>query len=230
MDTVLIVGVGPGLSASLARLADRQGMAVALAARKTEKLADLARETKARVYGCDAAEPAEVERLFDAVERDLGLPAWVIYNASYRARGPITEVDAAEVKKALLVSCYAGFLVGQRAARGMLKRGGGSIFFTGASASVKGYAQSASFAMGKFGLRGLAQSMARELAPKNIHVAHFVIDGGIERPGGDERAAQRGADGMLKPDAIAETYLHIHRQHRSAWTWEVEVRPWVENF
>ena len=102
--------------------------------------------------------------------------------------------------------------------------------FTGASASVKGYAQSATFAMGKFGLRGLAQSMARELAPKNIHVAHFVIDGGILRPGGDERAAARGTDGMLHPDAIAETYLHIHRQHRSAWTWEVELRPWVENF
>jgi NAD(P)-dependent dehydrogenase (short-subunit alcohol dehydrogenase family) len=230
MDTVLIVGVGPGLSASLARLAARQGMAVALAARKTEKLADLAKETNARVYACDAAEPAEVERLFEAVERDLGPPAWVVYNASYRVRGPFAEVDPAEVKKALLVSCYAGFLVGQRAARGMLKQGGGSIFFTGASASVKGYAQSASFAMGKFGLRGLAQSMARELAPRNIHVAHFVIDGGIERSGGDERAAQRGADGMLKPDAIAETYLHIHRQHRSAWAWEVELRPWVESF
>jgi NAD(P)-dependent dehydrogenase (short-subunit alcohol dehydrogenase family) len=230
MDTVLIVGVGPGLSASLARLAAKQGMAVALAARKTDKLADLARETKARVYACDAAEPAEVERLFEAVERDFGAPNWVVYNASYRTRGPIAEVDPAEVKKALLVSCYAGFLVGQRAARAMLKQGGGSIFFTGASASVKGYALSASFAMGKFGLRGLAQSMARELAPKNIHVAHFVIDGGIERPGGDERAAARGADGMLKPDAIAETYLHIHRQHRSAWTWEVELRPWVENF
>ncbi len=230
MDTVLIVGAGPGLSASLARLAAREGMAVALAARKTDKLADLARETKARVYACDAAEPAEVERLFGAVERDLGPPAWVVYNASYRARGPIAEVDPAEVKKALLVSCYAGFLVGQRAARGMLMRGGGSIFFTGASASVKGYPQSASFAMGKFGLRGLAQSMARELAPKNIHVAHFVVDGGIARPGADERAAQRGPDGLLQPDAVAETYLHIHRQHRSAWTWEVEVRPWVENF
>ncbi len=230
MDKLLIVGVGPGLSASLARLGARQGMQVALAARNTEKLDALAKETKARVYGCDAAEPGEVERLFDAVERDLGAPSWVVYNASYRARGPVAEVDPAEVKKALLVSCYAGFLVGQRAAKTMLKQGGGSIFFTGASASVKGYAQSASFAMGKFGLRGLAQSMARELAPKNIHVAHFVIDGGIERPGGDERAAARGADGMLKPDAIAETYLHIHCQHRSAWTWEVEVRPWVESF
>ena len=230
MDKLLIVGVGPGLSASLARLAAREGMQVVLAARKTDKLAELAKETKARVYACDAVEPAEVERLFDQVQRDLGPPNWVVYNASYRVRGPVTEIDPAEVKKAILVSCYAGFLVGQRAARLMLQQGGGSIFFTGASASVKGYAQSASFAMGKFGLRGLAQSMARELAPKNIHVAHFVIDGGIQRPGGDERAAARGADGMLHPDHIAETYLHIYRQHRSAWTWEVELRPWVENF
>ena len=230
MDKMLIVGVGPGLSASLARLAAREGMQVALAARKTEKLASLAKETKARLYGCDAAEPAEVERLFEAVERDMGTPNWVVYNASYRTRGPIAELDPAEVKKSILVSCFAGFLVGQRAARTMLQLGGGSIFFTGASASVKGYAQSASFAMGKFGLRGLAQSMARELAPKNIHVAHFVIDGGIQRPGGDERAPARGPDGMLNPDHIAETYLHIHRQARTAWTWEVELRPWVENF
>lgn len=230
MDKILIVGVGPGLSASLARLAAKHGMQVALAARKTDKLEALAKETKARTYACDAAEPAEVERLFAAVERDQGPPNWVVYNASYRTRGPITEIDPAEVKKSILVSCYAGFLVGQRAARSMLKEGGGSIFFTGASASVKGYAQSASFAMGKFGLRGLAQSMARELAPKNIHIAHFVIDGGILQPGSDNRAATRGPDGMLHPDAIAETYLHIHRQHRSAWTWEVELRPWVENF
>lgn len=230
MDKLLIVGVGPGLSASLARLAAHQGMQVALAARDTDKLAALAKETKARVYACDAGEPAAVDRLFEEVGRDLGPPNWVVYNASARARGPLTELDADEVKKALLITCYAGFLVGQRAARIMLAQGGGSIFFTGASASVKGYAQSAPFAMGKFGLRGLAQSMARELAPKNIHVAHFVIDGGIQRPGGDERANARGADGMLHPDRIAESYLHIHRQHRSAWTWEVELRPWVENF
>jgi len=230
MDKILIVGVGPGLSASLARLAAKNGVQVSLAARKADKLDALARETKARVYPCDAAEPAEVERLFAAVETDSGPPNWVVYNASYRTRGPIAELDPAEVKKAILVSCYAGFLVGQRAAKSMLKDGSGSIFFTGASASVKGYAQSASFAMGKFGLRGLAQSMARELAPKNIHVAHFVIDGGILQPGRDQRAAARGADGMLHPDAIAETYLNIHRQHRSAWTWEVELRPWVENF
>ena len=230
MENVLIVGAGAGLSASLARLAKREGMKVALAARKPEKLAPLAKEIDAKVYACDAAEPAEVDRLFERFGAEIGVPDWVIFNASYRARGVITDVDAAEVKKALLVSCYAGFLVGQKAAQALLPKGKGSIFFTGASASVKGYPQSASFAMGKFGLRGLAQSMARELAPKNIHVAHFVIDGGIEKLAGDERAAARGADGMLHPDRIAETYLHLHRQHRSAWTWEVELRPWVENF
>ncbi len=230
MDKLLIVGVGPGLSASLARLAAKEGMQVALAARRTEKLAELAKATKAKAYACDAADPAEVERLFQEVERDQGPPDWVVYNASYRTRGPVTEIDPAEVKKSILISCYAGFLVGQQAARSMLKQGRGSIFFTGASASVKGYVHSASFAMGKFGLRGLAQSMARELAPKNIHVAHFVIDGGILQPGGDARASTRGEDGMLDPDAIAETYLNIHRQHRSAWTWEVELRPWVEKF
>jgi NAD(P)-dependent dehydrogenase (short-subunit alcohol dehydrogenase family) len=230
MDKLLIVGVGPGLSASLARLAAQEGAAVALAARRTDKIEALAGETKAKLYSCDATEPAEVERLFDQVGRDMGPPNWVVYNASYRARGAITDVDPAEVKKALLISCYAGFLVGQRAAKEMVKAGSGSIFFTGASASVKGYPQSASFAMGKFGLRGLAQSMARELAPRNIHVAHFVIDGGILKLDGDVRAAGRGEDGLLHPDRIAETYLHIHRQHRSAWTWEVELRPWVEKF
>jgi NAD(P)-dependent dehydrogenase (short-subunit alcohol dehydrogenase family) len=170
-----------------------------------------------------------VAALFEAVVADQGVPDLVVYNASARARGPIAELDAEQVKNALLVSCFGGFLVGQAAARLMLARGAGSIQFTGASASVKGYANSAPFAMGKFGLRGLAQSMARELAPKNIHVAHFVIDGGI-RQGDDPRAADRGPDGMLLPDEIARTYLHVHRQHRSAWTWEVELRPWQETF
>jgi NAD(P)-dependent dehydrogenase (short-subunit alcohol dehydrogenase family) len=133
------------------------------------------------------------------------------------------------VREAIHITCYGGFLVGQKAAQAMLPRGHGTILFTGATASVKGYAHSAAFAMGKFGLRGLTQSMARELAPKNIHVAHFVIDGGIRR-GNDERGAGRGPDALLEPDAIAETYLHVHRQQRSAWTWEVELRPWVENF
>jgi NAD(P)-dependent dehydrogenase (short-subunit alcohol dehydrogenase family) len=229
-ETALVIGTGEGLSASLARLFAKEGMRVALAARKTDKLAPLCAETGARAYACDASKRKDIDSLFGAVARDLGIPDIVVYNASYRTRGPIAELDPVEVEKALMVTCYAGFLVAQAAAKAMLARGSGSILFTGASASVKGYVNSAPFAMGKFGLRGLAQSMARELAPKNIHVAHFVIDGGIARPAGDERAGARGADGLLEPDAIARSYLDIHRQHRSAWTWELELRPWVENF
>ena len=228
-ETALIIGAGEGLSAALARLFAREGMRIALAARKTEKLTSLVAETKARAYACDASQRGDVDALFAAVTRDLAAPDVVVYNPSFRTRGPLVELDPVDVEKALMVTCYGGFLVGQVAARQMLARGNGSILFTGASASVKGYAHSAPFAMGKFGLRGLVQSMARELAPKNIHVAHFVIDGGI-RQQNDPRGPHRGTDGMLEPDAIAETYLHIHRQHRSAWTWEVELRPWVETF
>ena len=228
-ETALIVGAGSGLSAALARLFAKDGMRVALAARNAEKLAPLAAATGARVFPCDAARREDVEALFAGIAKDFGSPDLVVYNPSARARGPIAELDADEVLNALIVSCYGGFLVGQQAARLMLAQGHGTILFTGASASVKGYARSAPFAMGKFGLRGLAQSMARELAPKNIHVAHFVIDGGIRRSD-DPRAAERGADGMLDPDAIASNYLHVHRQHRSAWTWEIELRPWTENF
>ena len=229
-EAALIVGAGSGLSAALARLFAKEGMAVILAARNTAKLEGLVRETGARAITCDASKPADVQALFDGPVRAAGTPAIVVYNASGRVRGPIVDLDPAEVQKAIMVSCYGGFLVGQAAARLMLAQCGGSIFFTGASASVKGYANSSSFAMGKFGLRGLAQSMARELAPKNIHVAHFVIDGGILQGPSDARGASRGPDGMLLPEAIAETYLNIHRQHRSAWTWEVELRPWVETF
>jgi len=228
-EIALIVGTGSGLSASLARLAAKDGMRVALAARRPEKLEGLAGETKARIYKCDASRREDVAALFGALRSDLGVPDLVVYNPSYRVRGSLIELDPVEVERTLMVTCYGGFLVGQAAARLMLERGRGSIQFTGASASVKGYAGSAPFAMGKFGLRGLAQSMARELQPKNIHVAHFVIDGGI-RQVDDPRAAQRGSDGMLEPDAIAQTYFHVHRQHRSAWTWEVELRPWVETF
>src|SRR5579883_2348760 len=188
-ETALIVGTGSGLSASLARLFAKSDMKVALAARKPQKLDALARETRARVYACDAGSRADVPALFKSVTADLAAPDLVVYNPSYRTRGPLVGLDPVEVEKALMITCYGGFLAGQAAARQMLARGSGSILFTGASASVKGYANSAPFAMGKFGLRGLAQSMARELAPKNIHVAHFVIDGGIGRPGSDPRAA-----------------------------------------
>ena len=225
-ETALIVGAGAGLSASIARLFASEGMRIALAARKTDKLENLAREIGARCYACDAGDPAQVTALFENVVADLGAPEVVVYNPSRRKRAPLVELDPAEVEKAIRITCYGGFLVGQAAARLMLERGSGSILFTGASASVKGYAQSATFAMGKFGLRGLAQSMARELAPKNIHVAHFVIDGGIRGPGHPDG----GDDAHLDPEAIARTYLHAHRQHRSAWTWEFELRPWVETF
>jgi NAD(P)-dependent dehydrogenase (short-subunit alcohol dehydrogenase family) len=223
----LIVGAGSGLSASLARQCAAAGMRVALAARNTEKLKSF---SGARLYSCDAAEPAQVAKLFEALDRDEGAPDLVVYNPSYPARGPFVTLDTEEVKRALLVTAYGGFLVAQAAAKRMLERGSGSIFFTGASASLKGYAESAPFAMGKFALRGLAQSIARELGPKGIHVAHFVIDGGIAKAGGDPRAAARGEDGMLHPDAIAETYLNTYRQHRSAWSFEVDLRPWIERF
>ena len=227
-EVALIVGAGKGLSASLARACAKRGMKVALAARNTDKLAGLVAETGAKAYVCDAAQPAAVQGLFRDVDAELGAPTLVVYNASARARGPIVEVDPAGVAKALEVCAFGGFLVAQEAARRMLSLGRGSILLTGASASVKGYAQSAPFAMGKFALRGLAQSMARELAPKGIHVAHFVIDGGIRQPG--DARSDRVPDGFLDPDAIAQTYLQVHDQPRSAWTWEVELRPWTETF
>jgi NAD(P)-dependent dehydrogenase (short-subunit alcohol dehydrogenase family) len=228
-EIALIVGAGSGLSASLARLFAREGMKIALAARSVDKLAELCAQTGARAYPCDAADPVQVEKLFDSVARDPGEPTVVVYNASARVRGPIESLDPARVKEALTVSAFAGFLVGQQAARRMLPRGAGTILFTGATASVKGFPHSASFAMGKFALRGLAQSMARELAPKGIHVGHVVIDGGIASSYA-KTEAERAGDRYLDPDAIAQTFLHLHRQHRSAWTWEAEVRPWTETF
>ena len=226
METALIVGAGSGLSASLARLFANEGMRVALAARNTGQLAALVKETGAVAIECDASVSSQVDALFEKVPP----PDLVVYNAGYRTRGPLVSLEPKEVERTLMVSAYGGFLVGQAAAKRMLARGTGSILFTGASASIKGYAESAPFAMGKFALRGLAQSMARELAPIGIHVAHFVIDGGISQGPGDSRAKDRGVDGMLLPDEIAKSYLNVHRQHRSAWTWEVEMRPWVEKF
>jgi len=226
-QTALIVGAGSGLSASLARLFGRRGMKVALAARSAGKLAGLAAETGAQVFDCDAAKPADVAKLFADMETKLGVPDVVVYNASYRTRGPFVDLDPAEVEKAIAVSAFGGFLVAQQAARRMLPNGQGAILFTGASASVKGYAKSASFAMGKFALRGLAQSLARELSPRGIHVAHFVIDGGIRserRPGTPDKP-----DALLDPDAIALSYWHVLQQPRSAWTWEMELRPWAES-
>ena len=224
----LIVGVGAGLSASLARLFARHGIRVALAARSIEKLGVLCTETGARAFACDATKVDEVERLFGLVEREIGTPDVVVYNASTRARGPFLDLVPAEVANSIAVSAFGGFLVAQEAVKRMLPNKHGAILFTGASASVKGYAQSAPFAMGKFALRGLAQSMARELSPQGIHVAHFVIDGGIRSAARIEPADR--PDSMLDPDAIALSYWNVMQQARSAWTWEVELRPWVEKF
>jgi len=228
LETALIVGAGSGLSASLARLFAKDGMRVALAARDTAKLAPLEKETGALALACDAADPAQVEAMFAAVEAKWGVPDLVVYNAGYRVRGPFVGLDPKEVERTIRVTGYAGFLVAQSAAKRMLPRGSGAIFFTGASASVKGYALSAPFAMGKFALRGLAQSMARELSPQGIHVAHVVVDGGIRSARRAEAADK--PDSMLDPEAIAETYLHLIHQPRSAWAWEIELRPWVEKF
>ena len=226
-DHALIVGAGSGLSAALARALAHQGYKITLAARSTDDLAELAKETGARTLACDASRRADVEKLFADLDAP-GAPDIVIYNASYRTRGPFVDLDPVEVEKTLMVSAYAGFLVGQQAARRMLQKGHGVIVFTGASASVKGYAQSAPFAMGKFALRGLAQSMARELHPQGVHVAHVVIDGGIASARRAELADKPAS--LLDPNAIAASYLHLIHQPRSAWATEIEVRPWVEKF
>jgi NAD(P)-dependent dehydrogenase (short-subunit alcohol dehydrogenase family) len=227
-SNALVVGAGDGISASFARALARDGFKVGLAARRTDKLAALSEQIGGAVFACDAAEADQVARLFEETDDRLGALDVVHYNASYRTRGPLVELDPDEVRKSLTVSAFGGFLVAQQAARRMLRQGSGAIFFTGASASIKGYARSASFAMGKFALRGLAQSMARELAPKNIHVAHFVIDGGVRAASRPEPADR--PDSMLDPDAIAQTYMWVLKQPRSAWTWETELRPWVETF
>ncbi len=226
--SALIVGTGPGLSASLARLLAKNGLAVSLAARQIDKLAALAKETGAEVHACNAADQKEVADLFAALDAKGRTPDVVVYNASARVRGALVDLPPDDVKRAIEISAFGAFLVSQQAARRMLPQAHGAIFLTGATAGVKGFALSATFAMGKFALRGLAQSMTRELSPKGIHVAHFVIDGGI-------RSAMRpvpaeAPDSFLDPDAIAETYWAVLQQHRSAWSWEVEVRPWVEKF
>jgi NAD(P)-dependent dehydrogenase (short-subunit alcohol dehydrogenase family) len=227
----LVIGVGDGLSASLARTLHGAGYRLVLAARDTTKLDSLARETNAQTEICDAADPQQVAKLFAGLKDPLRV---AIYNPSARLRGPIAELEPGAVLKAIEVTAFGAFLFGQQAARAMLaqepEKDGvrGTILFTGASAGVKGFPQSAPFAMGKFAQRGLAQSMARELHPRGIHVAWINIDGAIRNPGRTE--ASDNPDSMLDPEAIARTYLALIDQHRSAWTDEIAVRPWVERF
>ena len=226
---VLIVGVGLGLSFSLARLFYKEGMKVSMASRNVEKLKDISLEIDANAYQCDASEIKDVQNLFNSLDATTGTPDLVIYNPSARVRGPVGNLDPIAVKKALDITCFGAFLVAQEVTKRMLKAGKGSIFFTGATAGVKGFAHSSVFAMGKFGLRGLAQSLARELHPQNIHIGHFVIDGGIA---GSKFFGDNGNsnNSMLDPDEIAKTYLSFYNQDKSAWSWEIEVRPWVEKF
>ena len=228
-ESVLIVGAGSGLSASLARLCNSNGMKVVLAARNIEKLDSLKEEINAETLSCDAGDIQSVYSLFELIDKSIGTPNLVIFNPSVRIKGSIIDIDAEETRSAINITCFGAFLVAQQAAKRMLSRGSGSIFFTGASAGVKGFANSSVFAMGKFGLRGLAQSLARELHPKNIHIGHFVIDGGIQSKNNITNQFLK-KDNMLDPDAIARSYLEFHRQDRSAWAWEIELRPWVEKF
>ncbi len=222
-DSVLIVGVGSGLSASLARLCASKSMKIVLAARNIEKLEDLINETNADAYACDSSNIESVENLFKEMDKKIGTPNLVIYNPSARIKGGITELDAKKTQDAINVTCFGAFLVAKEAAKRMIKRKSGSIFFTGASAGVKGFANSSVFAMGKFGLRGLAQSLARELHPQNIHIGHFIIDGAIGRE-------PFGTYETINPDSIAKTYLEFHNQDKSAWSWEIELRTSVEKF
>ena len=228
-ESVLIVGAGSGLSASLARLCNSNGMKVVLAARNIEKLDSLKEEINAETLSCDAGDIQSVYSLFELIDKSIGTPNLVIFNPSVRIKGSIIDIDAEEARSAINITCFGAFLVAQQAAKRMLSRGSGSIFFTGASAGVKGFANSSVFAMGKFGLRGLVQSLARELHPKNIHIGHFVIDGGIQSKNNITNQFLE-KDNMLDPEAIARSYLEFHRQDRSAWAWEIELRPWVEKF
>ena len=229
--TALIIGAGSGLSASLARQLHARGHDLVLAARNTDKLAALADETSAVTVALDGSDPEAVDTLFASISNRLSV---AIYNPSARQRGPITDLDPETVRRAVEVTAFGSFLMGQAAARRMLQQDlqdgrRGTILFTGASAGVKGFAQSAPFAMGKFAQRGLAQSMARELHPKGIHVAWVNIDGVISNTARPERTDD-GTDKMLDPDAIATAYLQLIDQHRSAWSNEVTLRPWVETF
>ena len=224
----LIVGAGPGISASLARQLTGLGVKVALAARNIRKLDALVQNTGAIAFVADTSDAASVAALFEQTKQRIGDPEIVVYNAAARAQGPLAELDAGTVQKALAVTAFGGFLVVQQAVKRMLPQSRGAILLTGATASIKGFAHSAAFAMGKFALRGLAQSAARELGPKGIHVVHFVIDGAVRAEHRPDPAGK--PDSTLDPDAIAQAYVDALRQPRSAWSQEVELRPWIEHF
>jgi NAD(P)-dependent dehydrogenase (short-subunit alcohol dehydrogenase family) len=231
----IVLGLGPSTGASVARRFAKAGYSIAVAARRAEHLDPLVSEIekaggKAIAVQTDATDEAAVMELVQRTETDLGPLGVAVYNASGRVKGSILDLDAAEVMNAWKISCLGGFLLGREAARRMVPQKEGTILFTGATSGMRGSAEFAGFAIGKFGLRALAQSMARELGPKGIHVAYANIDGQIHTPRQAHLAADRLPDAMLDPEAIAESYFQLHSQHRSAWTQELDLRPWVEKF
>jgi len=224
--SVVIVGVGPGLGAALGHRFAASGYTAVLASRSLDKVEKIAEEIRgggglAHAIAVDGVDEASVTDLVTRAEEEFGPLKVAIYNASGRVRKNVIDIEADEFVGAWMSACHGGFLLGREAARLMVPRRHGSILFTGATASVKAFAKSAGFAVGKFGLRALAQSMARDLHPQGVHVGHFVIDGGIGVDEGETR---------LDPEAIAEVYHHFHTQPKSVWAWEIEVRPWVEGF
>jgi len=231
-QVAVVVGAGPGLGLALGKTFAGAGMRVALALRSPGKLEPLGAwaDGMAMLYGCDAADPTDVDALFEKVEAELGTPSVVVFNAGTFEPGGILEVKPQDFERCWRIGCFGGFLVGQAAARRMAPAGAGTIIFTGATASLRGSARFVNLASPKFGLRAVAQSMARELGPKGLHIAHVIIDGQIDSERYRHLAADRGPDSLLSPDAIAENYLHLHRQPRSAWTFELDLRPWVERF
>lgn len=226
----LIVGAGAGLGAGLARRFAAGRMEVAIASRDAGRARALAADVGAHGYACDATDEASVEQLFAQVAGELGEPSLVVYNASGFLRKSILEIETEEFVRQWNATCLGGFLVGREAARRMVKAGEGTLIFTGATACYKGSANFAGFAVGKFGLRALAQSMARELGPKKVHVAIVNIDGEINGPAHAHEIPEKGIDALLDPDAIAETYWSIHTQHHTAWTHEVDLRPAIERW
>jgi NAD(P)-dependent dehydrogenase (short-subunit alcohol dehydrogenase family) len=219
-ETAVIVGVGPGLGLALVRCFSGAGMRVVAAARNAERASALLSGTGARTYACEAADEVEVEALFARISDEVGAPALVVHNPSHFVMKPILDLTGEDFVQAWRVACLGGFLVGRAAARAMLKEGGGTILFTGSTPSVKAGAQFAAFAAAKFGVRALAQSMARELGPKGIHIAHVVVDGPIDSAENAELKLPK-----LLPADIAEAFLALHRQPRSAWTQELDLRP-----
>jgi len=234
-DVAVVVGAGPGLGAALAERFAAGGYAVALAARSTRHRKPIAESIRkagghAEGYDCDAGNPASVASAFTHIRDTLGEPRVLIYNAGSYAPGGILEMDPERFESAWRANCLGGFLTAREVLPAMGKRGSGTLLFTGATAALRGGARFAGLAVGKFGLRALAQSMAREFGPKGIHVAHFVIDGQIATPGALEQQPDRDEETFLAPAAIAETYWQVHRQERSAWSLEVDLRPHVEKF